>query len=109
MIRWSAAFLLTSLAPVIADNWPCFRGPSRQGVSAERKLPLVWSTKNHVQWSAEIPGAGWSSPIVWQDRVFVTTTTADGTSCHVLCLEAASGRLLWNSKVFSQEVLRKEE
>ncbi|MGI8603957.1 MAG: PQQ-binding-like beta-propeller repeat protein [Verrucomicrobiales bacterium] len=109
MIRWFAAFLLMSLATALAENWPCFRGPSRQGVSGETHLPLSWDDKTHIKWKTAIPGAGWSSPIIWQDRVFVTAATADGTSCHVLCLDAASGGVLWDVEVFQQEVLRKEE
>ncbi len=52
------------------------------------------------------PGIGWSSPIVWEGRVFVTSATPDGTSCHVLCLAAASGKILWDKEVFRQAMNR---
>ena len=77
------AWLLPS-SRVAAENWPCFRGPTRQGASAETKLPLHWSAAENVAWKTPVPGAGWSSPIVWDDRVFVTTATGNGTSCRVL-------------------------
>ncbi len=85
-----------------AEDWPCFRGPTRQGVSAETGLPTAWSATENVAWKTAIPGAGWSSPIVFGDRVFVTTTTDEGASCRVLSLDRATGRVLWNTEVFRQ-------
>jgi outer membrane protein assembly factor BamB len=74
----------------------------------EKPLPLHWSTESNVLWRTEIPGQGWSSPIVWQDRVFVTTATQNGARCHVICLDRKSGKVLWNEAVFEQVPLRKE-
>lgn len=91
-----------------AENWPGFRGPTRQGISTERNLPLHWSTDSNVVWKTSIPGTGWSSPIIWEDRVFVTTATENGTSCHVLSLDAKSGKILWDKEVFTQVLRRKE-
>src|SRR5689334_9439763 len=78
-----------------AENWPQFRGPTGQGVSSESTLPLEWSADRNVAWRTEIPGESWSSPVVWEDRVFVTTATEDGQSCRVLLLDAKSGKILW--------------
>jgi outer membrane protein assembly factor BamB len=90
--------------PVIqAENWPGFRGPTRQGVSTETGLPLTWSATNNVAWKTAIPGEGWSSPIVWGDRVFVTTATEEGASCRALALDRSQGGLLWNTEVFTQQ------
>ena len=58
-----------------AENWPQFRGPTHQGLSSERSAPLHWNATTNVAWKTEIPGEGWSSPIVWNDRIFVTTAT----------------------------------
>lgn len=91
------------LPAVQAENWPGFRGPTRQGVSTETGLPLTWSATNNVAWKAAIPGEGWSSPIVWGDRVFVTTATDEGVSCRVLAVNRLDGRLLWNTEVFTQQ------
>lgn len=55
------------------ENWPGFRGPSMSGVAASAKIPDSWSPSEHVQWTAPIPGHGWSSPIVWRDTVIVTS------------------------------------
>lgn len=93
---------------VWCENWPRFRGPTGQGISGERRLPLFWNTTSNVVWKAAIPGEGWSSPIVWGRKVFVTTATDNHTRCRVLCLDRDSGRLLWDTPVFEIVPLRKE-
>lgn len=104
-----ASILLTaSAATVSAENWPQFRGPTGQGISSEKNLPLRWSAASNVAWRTEIPGQAWSSPVVWGARVFVTTTTENGTKCRVLCLDRDSGKILWNTPVVEQVPLRKE-
>jgi len=55
------------------DHWPQFRGPESNGVAADGNLPESWSATRNVVWKTEIPGSGWSSPIVWGDRIFVTS------------------------------------
>jgi outer membrane protein assembly factor BamB len=91
-----------------AASWPGFRGPDHQGVSKDRGFPVSWNTTNGVLWKTEIPGEGWSTPAVWGKRVFVTTTTASGAACHVLALDAKSGKVLWDREVFQQVPRRKE-
>ena len=61
-----------------ADNWPQFRGPAASGVSANSGLPDTWSAAEHIEWKTEIPGRGWSSPIVWGEKIFVTTAVKEG-------------------------------
>ncbi len=98
---------LTSAAP--AENWPNFRGPSRQGVSTEERVfPLRWNLTGGIAWKQDIPGESWSSPIVWNGRIFLTTATDGGASCRVLCLDRDTGAVLWNREVFRQQTLRKE-
>lgn len=91
-----------------SENWPRFRGPSGQGHSTETGLPQSWSRGDGVAWRTEIPGEGWSSPIVWNGRVFLTAAMEEGRSCRVLALDLATGKVLWNREVFQQELLRKE-
>ncbi len=83
--------LLTWVSQAHAENWPGFRDPTRQGISAETDLPLKWSATDNIAWKTPIPGEGWSSPIVWGNRVFVTTATKNGTSCHMIALDRKTG------------------
>lgn len=60
-----------------AANWPQFRGPSSNPVSDNPELPVRWSGTENVEWVAEVPGVGWSSPVVWGKRIFVTAATSE--------------------------------
>jgi outer membrane protein assembly factor BamB len=91
-----------------AENWPEFRGPERQGNSAEKNLPLKWNQKENIRWKAAIPGDSWSTPIVWGDRVFLTTATDKGESCRIVSLDAGTGKVLWDREVFRQKPRKKE-
>src|SRR5262245_49370161 len=91
-----------------AEDWPRFRGPTGQGLSSETQLPQHWNASSNVAWKVEVSGQAWSSPIVWQNRIFLSTATENGTRCHVLCVDAASGRILWDKEVFEQVTRRKE-
>jgi outer membrane protein assembly factor BamB len=82
-IAWTA-LLLISLSVAASSRaagpseWPQFRGPHGAGVADESTLPQKWSTTENVAWAVELPGRGWSSPIVWRDRVFVTSAISPG-------------------------------
>lgn len=91
-----------------AENWPHFRGPTGQGISTESSVPLNWSPDKNVKWKTAIPGLGWSSPVVWGDRVFLTSTSPDGVACHIICANRADGMILWDKQVFEQKPTRKE-
>jgi outer membrane protein assembly factor BamB len=92
-----------------AENWPNFRGPSRQGVATGVDVPLRWTSGENLLWQTEVPGAGWSSPIVWGNRIFLTTATEAGRSCRVLAVDRRNGRVLWNTEVLQQTPTRKEK
>jgi outer membrane protein assembly factor BamB len=97
-----ASIVWVAALTAVAEPWPQFRGPNTQGRSAETGLPLRWSATENIAWKTDIPGESWSSPIVWADRVFVTTATEGGHSCRVLALDRRSGAVLWNKEVFRQ-------
>ena len=100
----AAAVLLLALASVAAapSDWPEFRGPTGQGLSRERGLPLQWSEARNIVWKTPVPGLGWSSPVVADGRVWLTTAvwTRDGASLRVLAYDVASGDELVNAEVF---------
>ncbi len=107
---------------IAADNWPQFRGPGARGISDERDLPEVWSKSENVAWVTKIAGRGWSSPIVWGDKVFITSAIqVDGKAEKVktglyfggdrktpkvpyryivVCLDFNTGKVLWEKTAF---------
>src|SRR5258706_3453910 len=96
------AILVLSM-PAVAEDWPQFRGPSGQGISNARDVPIKWSASENVAWKKEIPGQGWSSPVLMGGKIYLTTALAEGnipTSLRALCIEAKSGQILWNKEVF---------
>ncbi|HJQ79189.1 MAG TPA: PQQ-binding-like beta-propeller repeat protein [Lacipirellulaceae bacterium] len=112
----------------VGEEWSQFRGPNLDGVATDVQLPTEWSADKNVRWKVTIAGVGWSQPVVWGERIFITTAESDvqskpdptntgpgvsgfamlfsgagynpepPTEVHrwkVLCLDAATGRLLW--------------
>jgi hypothetical protein len=92
-IALSLLFALTGLA-AHAEDWPQFRGPTGQGHSTERDLPLEWSESRNVVWKTPVPGRGWSSPVVVGGRIWLTSAVRerDGTSLRTLAVDADTGR-----------------
>ncbi len=102
------------------ENWPQFRGPGGRGVAAGTNLPEQWSDTENVAWKTDIPGLGWSSPIVWGNRVLLTTSVSTGKAeepkkgyyigskgedeeqreWKALCLDLASGAVLWDQTLY---------
>jgi outer membrane protein assembly factor BamB len=88
-----------------ADAWPQMRGPSAQGVAQAASLPLTWSETQHVAWKTQIPGEGWSSPVVGTDAVYLTSALEDGRSLHAYRIDLASGAVTWDVEVFTNAVV----
>jgi outer membrane protein assembly factor BamB len=96
-----AALLVLVSAGVRAEDWPQFRGPTGQGHSSERGLPLDWSESRNVKWKTPVPGRGWSSPVVAGGRVWLTTSVkADGASLRAVAYDVETGREAVNVEVF---------
>ena len=100
---WSVAFVVTVANLSWAENWPGFRGPRGQGISWEKDVPTQWSQTSNILWKTPVPGNGWSSPIVFDDRVFVTTATDDGASFRLVCIDRWTGNIVWDKQVLQQE------
>jgi len=83
------------------NDWPQFRGPTGQGHSTETGLPIEWSESRNIVWKTPMPGRGWSSPVVADGRIWLTTATKDkGTSLRALAYDVENGRELINVEVF---------
>lgn len=120
LIVFCAAHYAAAAEPSTA-NWPKFRGPNSRGIAENPALPAEWSTTKNVEWKTDIPGRGWSSPIVWGNRVFLTTVVNEGTSekpkkglyfggerpkpsasvhrWKVMCLDLKTGKIVWQKEV----------
>jgi outer membrane protein assembly factor BamB len=102
MKKLTIAFALAvfSLSAFAAD-WPQFRGPTGQGTSTATALPTHWSQTQNIVWKLPIPGGGWSSPILWNHRVYLTTAVNEGgsLSLRAVCIDARAGKVLWNTEV----------
>ena len=110
-----ALLLLISSGARAQTNWPQFRGPNARGIGNGTHLPDRWSSTENVAWKSELPGRGWSSPIVWGKRVFVTSAVGEKElpTPHVggypgghvkqnevhrwmlYCLDFESGKIVW--------------
>ncbi len=99
------AHVLTASTLVRAD-WPEFRGPYGNGyVAAEGSterigLPTHWSETENVKWKIPIPHRGWSTPVAMEGRVWLTTADVDGHDYYVICVDAQTGQVLHNKKLF---------
>jgi outer membrane protein assembly factor BamB len=102
--------LLLLTLPLRGEDWPEFRGPTAQGHSSAA-LPVKWSATENMVWRSELPGVGWSSPVVIGDRIYLTTAVPVGgeekpdadRSLRALAVEGASGKVLWSTEVFLQK------
>lgn len=89
-----------------AADWPRFRGPTGEGISNDLEIPTIWSKTTNLKWKLEMPGQGFSSPIVVGDHVFVTCfSRADDDTAqltrHLLCVDRTEGRIVWSKSVVS--------
>ncbi len=94
-------------SPQAEEHWPRFRGPDGQGTSITSPLPLAWSAEKgaekNIVWRTDIPGRGHSSPVIWGDKIFLTSAGPDGTKRALHCLNRRDGRILWSSPVADHE------
>lgn len=93
------AIILFSTTFLQAQNWPNWRGPNGDGTSSETNLPTEWDAEKNVIWKSEVPGAGYSSPVIWGDKLFLTSALLDAHERVLLCYDANSGELLWQKTI----------
>ncbi len=81
------------VAAVRAENWPQWRGPSLNGTSAEKNLPAKWTNEENVSWKLALPGLSGSTPIIWDDRVFLNV--AEGNDLYLWSVDKNKGVVVW--------------
>lgn len=111
-----ALLLVTLPAMAKGEDWPEFRGPTGQGISLARDVPTIWSEEQNVAWKQDIAGKGWSSPVIANRRIYLTTAVPVGDetvaakskfklqvenaySLRTLCLNAETGDTVWDLEV----------
>jgi outer membrane protein assembly factor BamB len=96
--------LLLPLAQAAFADWPDFRGPTADGHATAGTnllgLPLRWSETNNVTWKTPIPHRGWSTPVLLGKQIWLTTATPGGNDFFALCVDADSGKILFNERIF---------
>jgi outer membrane protein assembly factor BamB len=105
MLRCMIFLLVATLAlPVAAeDNWPQFRGPQGDGTSDATGLPTTWSEKENIKWKTPLHDRGWSSPVVWDDQIWVTAAPEDGTKDFAICVDKNTGKIIHDIHLWDVE------
>ena len=98
---------LLSLSVTNAQNWPQWRGPNLNGVSAEKNLPVKWTTDENVVWKVSLPGFSGSTPIVWRDRIFLNV--ADGDNLSLWSIDKTKGEVLWKQPLGAGNVKMRKQ
>ncbi len=95
--------LLLAMSVKAEESWWQFRGPTGQGLSEAKGLPLQWSDTEHVKWKTPIHGKAWSSPVVLGEQVWITTATPEGNALFAIALDRETGKVLHDKKLFDVE------
>src|SRR5260221_13123387 len=120
--------LLIAVPAVRADNWPAWRGPRLDGVPTEKgpfplkwsekdnivwvptdklPFPIPWVEKKNILWKSAIPGKGHSSPVIWSDRIFLTSCDEATGERFLICINRADGKIVWQETVFTGPLEKK--
>ena len=102
-MRLAYFFSLTFCSVALASHWPQFRGPNGDGHADANKVPTTWSETNNVKWKTAIHGRAWSSPVIWGNQIWLTTGTENAKELFAMCVDADSGKILRDMKLFDVE------
>ena len=98
-------FLCAMISPGTSqdDNWTHYRGNNLDGISTVDNVPVRWKADSNIVWKTGIHGRGWSSPVVFNDRIWLTTATDDGGEMFAVCLDFETGEVLMDINVFAPD------
>src|SRR6185436_7676237 len=106
-IAVACALMVLSLTIARAENWPQWRGPTLNGLSSEKNLPLTWTTDQNIVWKLTMPAWSGSTPIIWGDRVFLNV--ADGNDLYLWCVDKTKGVVVWKQLLGSGNVKMRKQ
>ena len=96
--------LLTTLASCLVieanEQWSQFRGHYGNGIIKSTSAPINWSENTNIDWKTPIHDRGWSSPVIWNDQIWMTTATKDGNKMYAICVNKLSGKIEHDIHVF---------
>ncbi len=96
--------VIWSCAPLRAgENWPQFRGPQANGQTLAKGLPVTFGEAENVRWKTPVHGKAWSSPVVWDQQIWMSTGTKDGNELGAVCVDAESGKIVHDVVVLKIE------
>src|SRR5262245_24554514 len=98
-----------ALPEVGRDDWPWWRGPTLDNKSRDTHAPMKWSRTENIVWKTPVPGRGHSSPVLWGDRVFLTTADEAAQTQRALAFDRKTGKPLWNVAVHTGGFEKKHE
>lgn len=86
-----------------SDNWTHFRGSELNGIASDDQYPLLWNDSTNVLWNVAVDGRGWSSPVVFDEQVWITNASPDGKVMNALGVDLQSGEVLFTVELFKPE------
>lgn len=107
LFLWVLGSLGAWVFPASAD-WPQWRGPTGDGVAAERRLPIIWNERRNLRWKCPLPAWGTSTPAIWGEAIFVTAHT-DDDKLLALRIDQRTGEVVWQTEVATAKPLRRSE
>ena len=96
-----SVLVFLSTSTLHSAGWPQFRGPDGQGHSNAKGIPIEWSEEKNITWKSKIPGEGWSSPVIADNQIWMTSAEDKGKSLHAVCLNKTTGKLLYYVEVLT--------
>jgi outer membrane protein assembly factor BamB len=106
-MNWILVVLIASVSPLVAENWPQWRGPRLDGTSTEKNVPIHWSATSNVVWKTELPGLGHASPIVYGGKVFAVSAVPETEQRVLRCLDRNTGKVAWQKAVLKSPLEKK--
>ena len=88
------------------QGWTDYRGPNKNGYSTVKHIPLTWNDSINIEWKIPIPGRGWSSPVILNNKIWLTTALDDGKNMYLLAVDVNSGKIDFNLKLFEVDSLQ---
>lgn len=98
MIRFLLLLAILTL-PACAENWGQWRGPSFNGATSEKNTPAEWSKTENIAWTLDMPGPSAATPVVWADRVYISSTDSAAKSLLAMSVDRRSGKVVWQHKI----------